>query len=181
MVTTMLSERSREALAEVLTHYPPDQKASAVIFALYLAQQDYGYVTQAAAHEVAALLDMDSTEVLGIVGFYSLLHEAPVGKYLLHFCNDTPCALRGADDFLRRIEDRLGIQAGETTADGLFTLEPVMCLGACHRAPCMQVNLEFQEFLTEETLDRLLAMLRAGEPLRPNMAAAEQPTPQAPL
>jgi NADH-quinone oxidoreductase E subunit len=177
----MLSDKARATLADVLTHYPADQKASAVIYALYLAQQEGGYITEEAAREVANLLEMDPTEVLGVVGFYTLLYEHPVGKYMLHYCNDMPCALRGADQFLGVLESKLGIRAGETTADGLFTIDPVMCIGACHRAPCMQVNLEFQEFLTEEKLDRLLEMLRRGETVRSNMAADAEPTPSAPL
>ena len=179
----MLSEQSRQILSGILTHYPPDRKASAVIYACYLAQQDDPdhYVSQQDAREIADLLAMDPTEVQDIVGFYSLLYEQPMGKFVIHYCNDLPCALRGADRFLKVVEARLGIESGETTPDGLFTLEEAMCLGACHRAPMMQVNLEMQEFLTEEKVDRLIEMLRAGEPLRANMADAVQPTPQAPL
>ena len=177
----MLSEQSKQTLAELLTHYPPDRKASGVLFALYLAQRDYGYVTLQAAREVASLLDMDPTEVMGVAGFYSLLHTEPVGKYVIDYCNDLPCALRGSGAMLKKIEEKLGIKAGETTPDGLFTLNDVMCIGACHRAPCMQVNLEFQEFLTDEKVDRIIDMLRAGEPLRANMADAVQLLPQSPL
>lgn len=179
----MLSEQSKAALAEKLKQYPPDRKASAVIYACYLAQTDHErhYITQQDAREIAELLDMDPTEVQGIIGFYTLLYEQPMGKYVLHFCNDLPCALRGADRFLHVLEHKLGVGQGETTRDGLFTLEEAMCLGACHRAPMMQVNLEMQEFLTEEKVDRLLSLLRSGAPLRANMADEAQPTPQAPL
>lgn len=177
----MLTEQSKQTLAELLTHYPPDRKASGVLFALYLAQRDYGYVTLQAAREVAGLLDMDPTEVMGVAGFYSLLHTEPVGKYVIDYCNDLPCALRGSGPMLKKLEEKLGIKAGETTPDGLFTLNDVMCIGACHRAPCMQVNLEFQEFLTEEKLDQLLAALRAGEMPLPNLATTEVVTPWAPI
>ncbi len=177
----MLSEQSKQTLAELLTHYPPDRKASGVLFALYLAQRDYGYVTLQAAREVASLLDMDPTEVMGVAGFYSLLHTEPVGKYVIDYCNDLPCALRGSGAMLKKIEEKLGIKAGETTPDGLFTLNDVMCIGACHRAPCMQVNLEFQEFLTEEKLDQILDMLRAGEEPGFNMATEKVVEPWAPI
>lgn len=177
----MLTEQSRQTLAELLTHYPPDRKASGVLFALYLAQRDYGYITLQAAREVARLLDMDPTEVMGVAGFYSLLHTEPVGKYVIDYCNDLPCALRGSGPMLKKLEEKLGIKAGETTPDGLFTLNDVMCIGACHRAPCMQVNLEFQEFLTEEKLDQLLEALRAGEMPLPNMTTDEVVTPWAPV
>ncbi|MFN8485527.1 MAG: NAD(P)H-dependent oxidoreductase subunit E [Anaerolineae bacterium] len=177
----MLTEQSKQTLAELLTHYPPDRKASAVLFALYLAQRDYGYVTLNAAREVAGLLDMDPTEVMGVAGFYSLLHTEPVGKYVIDYCNDLPCALRGSGAMLKKLEAKLGIQPGETTPDGLFTLNDVMCIGACHRAPCMQVNLEFQEFLTEEKLDQILAALRAGEAPGFNMATEPVVEPWAPV
>lgn len=178
----MLSEQSKQALAEKLKAYPPDRKASAVLYACYLAQADNPdhYISQQDAREIAELLDMDPTEVQGVIGFYTLLYEEPKGQYVIHYCDDLPCTLRGADKFLHVLEHKLGISHGQTTADGLFTLEEAMCLGACHRAPCMQINLEFQEFLTEEKLDRILGMLREGQPLRPNMAETAQPLPQAP-
>lgn len=179
----MLSEHSKQLLAERLTHYPPSEKASAVIYACYLAQRDSPthHITQQAARQIADLLEMDATEVQGIIGFYTLLYEEPRGKYVIHFCNDLPCALRGADRFYEFVKARLGVEDGETTADGLFTVEHVMCIGACHRAPCMQVNLEFQEFLTEEKFDRIIDLLREGAPLRANMADAEPVRPSAPL
>ncbi|MCW5879920.1 MAG: NAD(P)H-dependent oxidoreductase subunit E [Anaerolineae bacterium] len=179
----MLSEHSKQLLAERLTHYPPNEKASAVIYACYLAQADSPThsITQQAAREIAEVLEMDPTEVQGVIGFYSLLFEEPMGKYVIHFCNDLPCALRGADRFYEFVRARLGIEDGETTPDGLFTIEHAMCIGACHRAPCMQVNLEFQEFLTEEKFDRIIELLRAGEPLRANMADAEPLSAAAPL
>jgi NADH-quinone oxidoreductase subunit E len=178
----MLSEHSRQLLAEKLKHYPPDRKASAVIFACYLAQKDNPdhYISQQDVREIADLLDMDATEVQGVIGFYTLLYERPMGKYVIHYCNDLPCALRGTNQFLHILEHKLGIGQGEMTPDGLFTLEEAMCLGACHRAPIMQINLEFQEFLTEDKLDRILGMLQAGEPLRRNMADATELLPQAP-
>ena len=154
----MLSENYKQALDAVLKKYP--SKRSAVIQALYLAQEEHGYLTEEVMREVAGLLDMDPTEVLSIAGFYTLLHEKPVGKYVLHVCNDLPCALRGADEFLDHVCKRLGVEPGETTEDGLFTVEPVMCIGACHRAPVMQVNLEFHENMTVEAVDELLEKLR---------------------
>jgi len=105
----MLSEHSKQLLAERLTHYPPNEKASAIIYACYLAQADSPThsITQQAAREIAELLEMDSTEVQGVIGFYSLLFEEPMGKYVIHFCNDMPCALRGADRFYEFVKERL--------------------------------------------------------------------------
>lgn len=138
--------------------YP--SKRSAVIHALYLAQEENGYLTEEVMRQVAGLLGMDPTEVLSIAGFYTLLHDKPVGRYILHVCNDLPCALRGADEFLEHVCQRLGVRPGETTPDGLFTVEPVMCIGACDRAPVMQVNLEFHENMTVEAADQLLDELK---------------------
>ncbi len=156
----MLPENYKQVLDAVLQTYP--SKRSAVVQALYLAQEEHGYLTEEVMREVAGLLEMDPTEVLSIAGFYTLLHEKPVGRYLLHVCNDFPCALRGADEFLDHVCRRLGVGPGETTEDGLFTVEPVMCIGACHGAPVMQVNLEFHENMTPEVVDELLEKLRAS-------------------
>jgi NADH-quinone oxidoreductase subunit E len=168
----MLSENYKQALDAVLKKYP--SKRSAVIQALYLAQEKNGYLTEEVMREVAGLLDMDPTEVLSIAGFYTLLHEKPVGKYVLHVCNDFPCALRGADEFLDHICKRLGVEPGGTTEDGLFTVEPVMCIGACHRAPVMQVNLEFRENMTTEAVDELLEELKraASDSASPHVGAS---------
>jgi NADH-quinone oxidoreductase subunit E len=154
----MLSEKSRQELQTILARYP--SRRSAIISALYLAQQDYGCVTEEAMREVARLLDLDPTEVKSVAGFYTLFYTAPVGRYVLHVCHDFPCALRGADEFLGHVCHKLDVQPGETTGDGLFTVEPVMCIGACDRAPVMQVNLEFHENLTNEKIDQLLDDLR---------------------
>ncbi len=144
-----------------INHFPPGRQASAVLRLLYLAQAAYGRLTAEAIGEVAALVELDPTHVRGLVGFYTLLMEAPHGGYVVHYCNDLPCALRGADDFLPTLCEKLGVQPGETSADGLFTLEPVMCLAACQRAPMMQVNLEYFYDLTPERLDQIVADLRA--------------------
>jgi len=99
--------------------------------------------------------------VHAIAGFYTLLRTEPTGKYLIQVCTDLPCALRGAEDFYRRLCERLGLPPeGGTTADGLFTVEEVVCLAACHRAPVAQINLEYHEHLTDEKMDAIIAGLR---------------------
>ena len=153
-----LAEKYPDTIQRIFAKYPI--KRSAIIYLLYLAQHEYGYISDEAVADVAGLLDADPTEVRAVAGFYSLFFKRPVGKFVLHFCNDMPCSLRGAEDFLKLLADKLGIQPGETTPDGLFTLEPAMCLAACDRAPMMQVNLEYHENLTEERVDQLLADLR---------------------
>jgi len=167
----MLSENARNTIQALLPHY--QTKQSAVIPALYLAQKDYGYLTDAAVREVAEILDMDPTEVLGVSSFYTLLYDHPVGKYVLQICDDLPCALRGAEEFADHVCRKLGVKSGQTTPDGMFTVERVMCLGACNKAPLMQVNLEFHENLTTEQADRLIEDLRSGKVTTPGKSAID--------
>lgn len=125
---------------QILAKYPADYKRSAVMPLLYLAQRDPGYVTRRAMAEIAEILEISTTDVASIAGFYSLYYEEPHGRYHIQVCNDLPCAMRGADEFLKQLCDYLGVGVGETTADGLFTVEAVKCLAACHRAPMFQVQ-----------------------------------------
>ena len=124
----------------LLAKYPSQFKRSAVMPLLYLAQRDEGFVGRQALVDIAEILDISSTEVSSIVGFYSLYYDEPAGRYRIQVCNDLPCALRGAEKFLHELCERLGIQEGGTTPDGLFTVEAVKCLAACHRAPMFQVQ-----------------------------------------
>jgi NADH-quinone oxidoreductase subunit E len=140
---------------KILGKYPPHQKRSAVMPLIYLAMRENGFVTQQAMGEIAEILDMTTTEVAGIIGFYSLYYDEPAGKYRIQVCTDLPCALRGADEFLAKLCENLGIQVGETTADGLVTVEAVMCLAACDRAPMFQVQtgegIQYHENQTVES------------------------------
>jgi NADH-quinone oxidoreductase subunit E len=154
----MLAEKFVDEIATILNKYPPDQKRSAVMPLLYLAQREQGYVTLQSMNEIADILEISPTEVASIVGFYTLYYEQPGGKYRFQVCNDLPCALRGADEFLEKLCENLGIKVGETTADGLVTVEAVMCLAGCDRAPMFQVQsgdgLTYYENQTvESTLD----------------------------
>ncbi|MEJ2149969.1 MAG: NADH-quinone oxidoreductase subunit NuoE [Chloroflexota bacterium] len=141
-----------------LAKYP--DKRSAIMPLLFIAQEEYGHITDEAMQEVADLLDLDITHVRGIVGFYTMYYDRPIGRHLLYICTDLPCALRGAEEFSEHVCQRLGIEPGETTEDGIFTVENVMCIGACDRAPVMQVNFQFHENLDFEQVDRLLEGLR---------------------
>jgi NADH-quinone oxidoreductase subunit E len=153
----LLSEAAQQELAQILKKYP--DKRSAVLSALYIAQRDKNYLAEADLDDVAEALDMSITDVHAIAGFYTLLRTEPTGKYLIQVCTDLPCALRGAEDFYRRLCGRLPPEGG-TTADGLFTVEAVVCLAACHRAPVAQINLEYHEHLTDEKMDVIIAELR---------------------
>ncbi len=156
----MLSEKYSEEIKAILEKYP--EKRSAVLPLMYLAQEAYGYLSKEAMVDVADNIGIDPTEVLSLAGFYTLFYEEPVGKYVLEICNDLPCALRGADEFVDMASEKLGIGVGETTLDGLFSLKTVMCLAACDKAPMLQVNLKYEEELDEEKFDALISRLRAA-------------------
>ena len=157
----MLSEVEQRELDEILKKYP--DKQSAVLSALYIVQRRQNYLTDDDIRDVAQVLEMNVTEVQAIVGFYTLLRKEPTGKYIIQICTDLPCALRGADDFYLRLCERLGLPPeGGTTEDGLFTLEQVVCLAACDKAPVAQINLEYHESLNDESIDTIIARLREG-------------------
>jgi NADH-quinone oxidoreductase subunit E len=155
----MLAEKYAEQIAKHFAKYP--DKRSAVMPLLYIAQEEYGWITPEAIKEVADLCEIDPTQVTSIAGFYTMYSEKPKGKYWLHVCTDLACALRGADQFHHDLLEYLGIEEGGTTEDGLFTVEHVMCLGACDRAPMMQCNFHFYENLDNEKVRALIAQWRA--------------------
>lgn len=135
-----LLEKYPSEIEVILAKYPPQFKRSAVMPLLYLAQRSEGFVARQALADIADIVGVSSTEVASIAGFYSLFYDKPAGRYRIQVCTDLPCALRGADRFLHELCARLGIEEGETTPDGLFTVEAVKCLAACHRAPMFQVQ-----------------------------------------
>ncbi|HIE56834.1 MAG TPA: NAD(P)H-dependent oxidoreductase subunit E [Anaerolineales bacterium] len=153
-----LREKYPEEIQKHLNKYPPDQKRSAVMPLLYLAQREGGHVSNHDIDDIAEICGISTSEVASIIGFYTLYHDKPEGEIRIQVCTDLPCALRGADKFLADLCDTLGIQPGETTPDGLVTVEPVMCLAACDKAPIFQTQtgdgIEYHENMTVElTLD----------------------------
>ena len=161
----MLADKYTVEIQEIIGRYPPDEKRSAVMPLLYLAQSEYGYVTPAAMGEVADLLGLEPTQVASIVGFYSLYYDQPGGKHRIQICTDLPCALKGADKFAEDLCKNLGVKLGGTTADGVFTVEAVMCLAACDKAPMFQLQnrdgIFYHENQTVETAMKLASELRA--------------------
>lgn len=135
-----LLSKHKEEIEQMMTKYPEGFKRSAVMPLLYMAQRDEGYVSRRAMAEIAEIVGISTTDVASVVGFYSLYYDEPHGRYHIQVCNDLPCAMRGADEFLKELCDYLGVQVGQTTPDGLFTIEAVKCLAACHRAPMFQVQ-----------------------------------------
>ena len=161
----MLAEKYAQEIQAILEKYPPERRRSAVMPMLYLAQRDKMFVNRADMAEIGQILGISPTEVASIVGFYSLYYDQPKGKYHIQVCTDLPCALRGADRFLQELCARLNIQPGGTTPDGLITVEAVMCLAACDKAPMFQVQsgagLEYFENQTVENAMALIEQLRA--------------------
>ncbi|MCJ7434168.1 MAG: NAD(P)H-dependent oxidoreductase subunit E, partial [Anaerolineales bacterium] len=147
-----LVKKYPKEIKQIMAKYPPEHKRSAVMPLLYLAQREEGYVNKDALKDIAGMLDMTETEVASIVGFYTLYHDKKAGKYRMQVCTDLPCALRGADQFLESLCGNLGIKVGETTPDGLVTIEGVMCLAACDKAPMFQIQgpngIEYHENMT---------------------------------
>jgi len=160
----MLREKYSDEIEKILAKYPDDQKRSAVMPLLYLAQREGGFVTKEALEEIAAICEITPTEVASIVGFYSLYYDEPAGTYRVQVCTDLPCALRGADEFLQKMCENLGIKVGETTADGKITIEEVKCLAGCHRAPMFQVQsgegLAYHENQTVESAMTVIEALK---------------------
>lgn len=155
----MLAEKYADRIAEIFSKYP--DRRSAVMPLLYVAQEEYGWLPEEALAEVATLCDVDPTQVKGIAGFYTMFSEKPKGKYWLQVCTDLPCALRGADQFYQELLDYLGIEDGGTTEDGLFTVEHVMCLAACDKAPMLQCNFHYMENLDIEQIKAFIEEKRA--------------------
>jgi NADH-quinone oxidoreductase subunit E len=165
----LLQEKYATEIEKILSRYPPDRKRSAVLPLLYIAQQEYGCCTPAAIREVAGIVGVEPTEVESVVGFYTLFYDKPIGKHVVQVCNDLPCALRGSDRFLDHACQKLGVDkqqvehGGATTADGEFTLEAVVCLAACDKAPVVQIDLEYFEWLTPEEFDRIVDEMGRGK------------------
>ena len=163
----MLAEKYQAEIDQILKKYPPDQKRAAVLPLLHLAQREDGVITKAAIAEVAALLDLDETQVGALIGFYTLLHDEPEGKIRIQVCTDLPCALRGAEKFAEELCENLGVRIGETSEDGFVTVEEVMCLAACDHAPMFQVQeprgIHYHEDQTVEKALGVIEQYRKGE------------------
>ena len=166
-MNSLLQNHADEVRA-ILAKYPPDQagRRSAVMPLMYLAQHDNGYVTKEAIREIAELCEITQTEVASIIGFYSLYYDKPSGEYRVQVCTDLPCALRGAEQFLEKLCENLGIKVGDTTPDGKVRVEAVMCLAGCDKAPMFQVQsvqgLEYHENQSIESALEVINQLRQG-------------------
>ena len=146
---------------ENVTHYPPDQRKSAILYALYLAQGQQGYLTGNAMRFVAQQIGCSKADVEDVVSYYTMFYTKPVGKRVLNVCRTLSCALLGAERVTEALSDKLGIKPGQTTPDGEFTLIEVECLGACDRAPVVMVNDDWHERLAPEKAGQFVDDLKA--------------------
>lgn len=157
----VFSEEKLTKVKEIIARYPDGKHKSALIPLLHMAQDENGgWLSVDAMDYVAGLLNILPIEVYEVATFYSMFNLKPVGKYLFEVCRTGPCMLNGSDEIIDYIKEKLSIQEGETTPDGLFTLKPAECLGACGYAPMMQLGNNYREHLTKEKVDRIIEECR---------------------
>jgi len=152
----LMSKKGIRDINHWIAKYPADEKQSAVMSALRIVQEEHGYLTQELMDAVADYLDMAPIAVYEVASFYTMYERQPVGKHLINICTNISCKLRDSDAVVEQLEKKLGIKLGETTDDGRFTLRSVECLGACVNAPMMQVDKDYHENLTAESIDAVL-------------------------
>jgi NADH-quinone oxidoreductase subunit E len=155
------SQENLAKVEEIIARYPAERQKSALMPLLHLAQEQWGWLSAETMDYVAGLLKLEPIEVYEVATFYTMYNLKPVGKHVFEVCHTGPCMLRGSDDILAYIKEKLGIGVGETTADGLFTLKTAECLGACGYAPMMQMGKYYKEHLTKEKVDRIIEECRA--------------------
>ena len=157
------SEQTLSRFAKEVAKYPDDQKQSAVMACLAIVQQEQGFVSVEAENAVAAYLGMPPIAVHEVTTFYNMYNQQPVGRYKLNVCTNLPCQLRDGEKALQHVCHKLGVEPYGTSADGMFTVQPSECLGACADAPVMLVNdRQMLSFMSNERLDELIALLKAN-------------------
>ena len=157
------SDHKLKKVQEIMSRYPEGKQKSALLPVLHLAQEEFGgWLDVPVMDYVASLLSIEPIEVYEVASFYSMYNLKPVGKYLFEVCQTGPCMLNGSDDIIAYIKEKLNIRVGETSADGLFTLKTVECLGACGYAPMMQMGKKYREHLTKQKVAEIIAQCRAN-------------------
>lgn len=159
-MNVQFSEENINKVQKIIARYPEGRQKSALIPVLHVAQEQFGWLSEETMDYVASLLSLESIEVYEVATFYSMFNLKPVGKYMFEVCQTGPCMIRGCEDIIEYIGEKLNIRPGETTEDGLFTLKTVECLGACGYAPMMQVGKFYKEHLTREKVDQIIEEYR---------------------
>ncbi|ABM36742.1 NADH dehydrogenase subunit E [Polaromonas naphthalenivorans CJ2] len=164
MTSSMISEQTKALFDREVAKYPTSQKQSAVMACLQIVQQERGFVSAESEKLVAEYLGMAPIAVHEVTTFYNMYNQQPVGKYKLNVCTNLPCQLRDGAKALQHLEHKLGVAMGETTKDGMFTLQQSECLGACADSPVMLVNdIHMCSFMSNEKLDQLIDGLKSAE------------------
>ena len=153
----MLTQNNLDRI-EVLKKRYPTTKAL-ILPVLWMVQEQEGYISEESMREVAGLLDVTEAHVLGVVTFYTMLHDKPQGRHHIEVCTNVSCMLRGSDDIMKHLEQRTGISSGSTSPDGKFTLKETECMGACGYAPMIAIGEEYYENLTPAKVDEILEKL----------------------
>lgn len=169
------SPQSMERIRALLPKYPDRQAACLPV--LWIAQEEFGWISDEAMQLVADTLELSLTHVYGVVTFYTMFKRRPVGKYHVQICTNIACMLRDGYQVLERFEKALGIRRGETTPDGTFTLNEVECLAACGNGPCVQINEDYHEPVRPEDVEALVAKLRMGIAMLPRSTHATASAP----
>ena len=157
------SDETLTLVNKIIRRYPEGKQKSALLPVLHLAQAEFdGWLSTEVMDYIAGLLSIKPIEVYEVATFYSMYNLEPVGKCLIEVCQTGPCWLRGSDDIVNHLESKLGIKVGETTADGMFTLKTVECLGSCGTAPMLQCGSRYHENLTTEKVDALIDELKVS-------------------
>lgn len=152
------SNQTKEKIKEIISHYP--RKEAALLPVLHITQQEYGFISAETERLVAEMLEIKPIRVREVVTFYSMLMSKPLGKYHIQMCSNLSCSLLGSERLIEYLKEKLKIELEQTTPDGKFTLTTVECLGACEKAPCMQVNHEYFGNLTKKEIDSILDELK---------------------
>ena len=156
MMNIEFTQEKLQKTNEIIGRYPKGKQKSALLPVLHLAQEQFGWLDVPVMDYVAGLLQIEPIEVYEVASFYSMYHLKPVGKYVFEVCHTGPCMINGSDEIINYIKNKLKIEVGETTTDGLFTLKTVECLGACGYAPMMQFGKTYREHLTKESVDAII-------------------------
>ena len=156
ILNKLVSKQRMQDIDHWIAKYPKDQRQSAVMSTLRIIQEEHGHLTNELMDAAADYLNMPAIAVYEVASFYTMYEHQPIGKHLVNVCTNISCQLRGSSEVLTHLQKKLGVKTGETTEDGRFTLRSVECLGACVNAPMMQVNKDYHENLTSESIDNVL-------------------------
>ena len=157
--TVVLTPERLEKAKEIISRYPEGRQKSALLPILHLAQEQHGWVSSETMDFVAELLNIQPVEVYEVATFYTMFHLEPVGKHVIEYCRTGPCCTMGGEEVYAHLKEKLGIEAGETTKDGLFTVKEVECLAACGWGPCFQIREKYYMHLTNNKVDEIIEEL----------------------